>query len=115
MEGAKEPKLKGQVCYGWNLGGSPDDVFKKVDNRIQLQWLLVAYQLFPDKKNFFLSAKKEKPKDTDYFFNKLAGNATLMKQIRNGSSEKEIRKSWEPGLKKFKAIRKKYLLYPDFS
>jgi hypothetical protein len=37
-----------------------------------------------------------------------------MQQIRDGKSEDEIRKSWEPGLTQFKAIRKKYLLYPDF-
>jgi uncharacterized protein YbbC (DUF1343 family) len=37
-----------------------------------------------------------------------------MQQIKKGLSEKEIRKSWEPRLKSFKKIRKKYLLYPDF-
>ena len=81
---------------------------------LQLGWLIMAYKLFPDKGNFFLAAKKEKLTDTDYFFNKLAGNATLMQQIKQGVPEPTIRKSWEPGLKKFKTIRKKYLLYPDF-
>jgi uncharacterized protein YbbC (DUF1343 family) len=38
-----------------------------------------------------------------------------MQQIKSGTSEAEIRKSWEPELMKFKAIRKKYLLYPDFN
>ena len=113
-EGAKEPKLKGQLCYGWNVSGTPQEVLKKVDNKLQLGWLIMAYKLFPDKANFFLGAKKEKLTDTDYFFNKLAGNATLMQQIRQGVPEPTIRKSWEPGLKKFKTIRKKYLLYPDF-
>lgn len=113
-EGAREPKLKGQVCYGWNVSGTPQEVLKKVDNRLQLGWLIMAYKLFPDQANFFLGAKKEKLTDTDYFFNKLAGNATLMQQIRQGVPEPTIRKSWEPGLKKFKTIRKKYLLYPDF-
>lgn len=113
-EGAKEPKLKNQVCYGWNLSGTPKEVLKKVDNRMQLSWLILAYKLFPNKDSFFLSAKKEKLTETDYFFNKLAGNATLMQQIKQGVSEAAIRKSWEPKLKQFKAIRKKYLLYPDF-
>jgi uncharacterized protein YbbC (DUF1343 family) len=113
-EGAKEPKLKGQVCYGWNVSGTPQEVLKKVDNQLQLGWLILAYKLFPEKQNFFLSAKKEKLTDTDYFFNKLAGNATLMQQIKQGVPEPAIRKSWEPGLKKFKSIRKKYLLYRDF-
>jgi len=37
-----------------------------------------------------------------------------MQQVKDGKSEEEIRKSWEPGLTQFKTIRKKYLLYPDF-
>ena len=113
-EGAKEPKLKNQKCYGWDVSGTTEEVLKKVDNKLQLQYLLQAYQLFPEKNKFFLISKKENIQDTDYFFNKLAGNATLMQQIKAGKTEAEIRKSWEPGLKAFKAIRKKYLLYPDF-
>jgi uncharacterized protein YbbC (DUF1343 family) len=48
------------------------------------------------------------------FFDKLAGNNELWKQIKNGVSEKDIRKSWEPELSNYKKIRKKYLLYKDF-
>lgn len=113
-EGAKEPKLKGQLSYGWNLSGPKEEVLKKINNSVQLKWLLQAYSLFPDKNSFFLVAKKDKPEETDYFFNKLAGNAVLMKQIKAGVPEKDIRKSWAPALAKFKQIRKKYLLYPDF-
>lgn len=113
-DGAKEPKHKDKNCYGWNVSGTPEQVLKKVDNKIQLSWLLNAYKAFPDKKSFFLSAKKEKLQETDYFFNKLAGNASLMQQVKSGKSEKEIRKSWQPKLEQFKKIRKKYLLYPDF-
>lgn len=111
-EGAKEPKLKGQVCYGWNLSGTPGEVLQQVDDQLQLKWLLQAYKLFPDKEAFFL--KTRSGNSVDYFFNRLAGNATLMKQIKEGVSEKEIRKSWEPALTKFKQTRKKYLLYEDF-
>jgi uncharacterized protein YbbC (DUF1343 family) len=109
---AKEYKPYGKTCYGWNLSGTPEEVLKKVDNKIQLKYLLEAYRLFPKKDSFFILPKSGKPEDI--FFNRLAGNATLMQQIKKGVSEKEIRKSWEPGLKKFKAIRKKYLMYPDF-
>jgi len=111
-EGAKEPKLKGQVCYGWNLGGSVEQVLEKVDDRLQLQYLLNAYKLFPDKEAFFIKPKSGNMDES--FFNKLAGNATLMQQIRAGQSEEEIRKSWQPKLEEFKTIRKKYLLYEDF-
>jgi len=111
-DGAKEPKLKDQVCYGWNLSGSDKDVLQKVDGKIQLSYLLEAYKLFPEKEKFFITPKSGKP--TDYFFNKLAGNDALQKQIIAGTSEKEIRASWAEGLAAFKKIRKKYLLYTDF-
>jgi len=110
-EGAKEPKLKNQLCYGWNVGGSKEEVLKKIDGRIQLSYLLNAYKLFPDKNAFFLLAKSGKKED--HFFNKLSGGSELMEQIIAGKSEEEIRKSWEPDIVKFKAIRKKYLLYTD--
>jgi uncharacterized protein YbbC (DUF1343 family) len=112
-DGAKTPKLMDQVCYGWNLSGTKEEVLKKTAKHIQLSYLLNAYKLFPDKSKFFLTSKTD-PRPEDYFFNKLAGNATLMQQIIDGKSEYEIRKSWEPGLAKFKIIRKRYLLYDDF-
>lgn len=111
-DGAKNPKLKDQLCYGWNVSGTKEEVLKKTGNRIQLSYLLNAYKLFPEKEKFFLTQAKD-PKPSDYFFNKLAGNATLMQQIKAGRSEEEIRNSWKPGLDKFKKIRKKYLLYAD--
>jgi uncharacterized protein YbbC (DUF1343 family) len=103
--GAKNSKCFGQKCYGWNLSGSNKDVLKLVDNKIQLKYLINAYKLFPGKDTFFLK---------NNFINKLAGNDILVQQVKNGNSEEEIRKSWEPGLFAFKAIRKKYLLYTDF-
>ena len=105
QEGAASPKLKDQVCYGWNLSGSPEQVLQRVNNQIQLTWILEAYRLFPDKASFFL---------TNGHFNRLAGNDLLIEQVKAGKSESDIRKSWQPGLEKFKEIRKKYLLYADF-
>jgi uncharacterized protein YbbC (DUF1343 family) len=109
--GATEPKLKDQVCYGWNLYGTNT---AGTNTQIQLKWLLQAYQLFPDKENFFLQPKKPDPKSQDYFFNKLAGSNELMQQIVDGKTEDEIRNSWQPKLDAFKKTRKKYLLYADF-
>jgi uncharacterized protein YbbC (DUF1343 family) len=77
-----------------------------------LKYLHEDYRLFPDNASFFILPKRKNAEDI--FFNKLAGNATLMQQIKKGVSEKDIRKSWEPRLKSFKKIRKKYLMYPDF-
>lgn len=111
-EGAKNSKLYGQLCYGWDLSGSPDEVFEKVDSRVQLKWFIEAYKLFPDKDKFFILPKSGKMEES--FFNKLAGNNDLWQQIVAGKSEEEIKKSWEPKLSEFKQIRKKYLLYEDF-
>ena len=109
---AKEYKPYGKTCYGWNLSDAPEEVLKKVDNKIQLKYLLEAYRLFPKKDSFFILPKSGK--EEEVFFNRLAGNASLMQQIKKGVSEKEIRKSWQPRLNAFKKIRKKYLMYPDF-
>jgi uncharacterized protein YbbC (DUF1343 family) len=111
-EGAKSSKHYGEICYGWDLSGSPQDVLKKTDNKIQLKWLMEAYRLFPQKDSFFLLPKSGKMENS--FFDKLAGNDDLWKQIKDGKSEKEIRASWQPKLDEFKKIRKKYLLYKDF-
>ena len=105
-EGAKSSKCYYQKCYGWNLTGTNEQVLKKLNGRIQLSYLINAYKLFPGKDSFFLK---------NNFINKLAGNDKLMQQIRSGATEAAIRKSWEPALTAFKAIRKKYLLYTDFT
>lgn len=111
-DGAKNPKLQDQPCYGWNLGGSVEDVLQRVAGNVQIKWLQEAYRLFPNKEMFFLKPKSGKPED--FFFNKLAGNSSLMQQLEQGKSEAEIRNSWEPALQQFKTLRKKYLLYKDF-
>ena len=103
--GAKNSKCFYQKCYGWNLAGSNKEVLQKIKGKIQLKYLLEAYQLFPGKDSFFLK---------NNFIDKLAGNDQLKEQVKKGLSEEAIRKTWSPGLAKFKAIRKKYLLYPDF-
>jgi uncharacterized protein YbbC (DUF1343 family) len=105
-EGAKDPKLKDKLCYGWDEGGSSEQVLKKVNNKVQLKWLLTAYQLFPGKDTFFINKGAN--------FNRLAGNDILIQQIKNGFDEELIRESWQAELNEFKKIRKKYLLYKDF-
>lgn len=103
--GAKTGKYFNQQCVGWNLTGSNEGVLAMLDNKIQVRYLLAAYNLFPAKDTFFLK---------NNFFNKLAGNDILMQQIKDGKTEAEIRASWQPGIDTFKEKRKKYLLYKDF-
>ena len=104
--GAANPKWNNRLCYGWNVTQMP------AQPGLAIQWLLQAYQKFPQKDSFFIRPKSGKP--TDYFFNKLAGSDQLMQQMMAGKTADEIRQSWQPKLNAFKATRKKYLLYPDF-
>jgi uncharacterized protein YbbC (DUF1343 family) len=110
-EGAKNSKLYGKRCYGWDLSGSVEKVEKEVNDQLQLKWLLEAYRLFPQKDSFFIVPKSGNMEES--FFDKLAGNSTLRLQMQKGLPETAIRKSWEPDLAAFKAIRAKYLLYAE--
>lgn len=110
--GAREPKLKDQLCYGWNLYGDNTSILQKINKKVQLQYLLEAYRNFPEKEKFFLVPKAGNIQFSS--FNRLAGNNELMQQIKEGKTEAQIRQSWLPKLDQFKQIRKKYLLYTDF-
>lgn len=95
------PKWKGETCMGMDLRYLRDS--KERDGKINLGWLLFAYNNYPEKEEFFTS-----------YFEKLAGTASLRKQIMEGKTEEKIRSGWTDELAAFKKIRKKYLLYPDF-
>jgi len=90
-----EPPLKGKLCYGLDLRSVTPT--RKVD----LHYLLLFYQKYPDKEKFFTA-----------YFDKLAGTTQLKQQIKDGLTEAQIRASWQPGLDEFKTKRSKYLLYP---
>jgi uncharacterized protein YbbC (DUF1343 family) len=101
-EGASNPKYEGIECKGVDLRDI-DPMFFWQERRIILDWIIEAYNNMKGKGAFFNS-----------YFSKLSGTQELQKQIESGVSPEDIYKSWEPGLKEYKKIRKKYLLYPDF-
>jgi uncharacterized protein YbbC (DUF1343 family) len=92
--GSKDPMNKGQLCYGEDLSAAPKA------HQLELKWLIKAYNTTADKTKFFTP-----------FFTKLAGTKKLQQQMEAGTSETDIRRSWEKGLSDFKAMRKKYLIY----
>ena len=98
-EGASDPKLNGIKCYGVDLREATKDGIVPVPH-MQLNWIIDAYNAFPDKENFFTS-----------YITLLAGSETLEEQIRAGLSEDEIRATWQADLAEFMKIREKYLLY----
>jgi uncharacterized protein YbbC (DUF1343 family) len=102
--GASNPPHKDKPCYGADLRLPPADVLKITEGRISLSFLKNALLLQGGTSSFF-----------NAFFDKLAGTDQLKQQLLQGLSEEAIRATWEKDLKAFKAIRKKYLLYPDFT
>ncbi len=66
-----------------------------------LKYLMTMYKRVP-KGKFFLR---------NNFFDKLAGNGDLRKQLEKGMSEEEIRTTWQHALDEFMKIREKYLIY----
>ena len=92
--GSKYPKHENKTCYGVNLENH------SFLSKINLDWLITAYNQTSNKENFFNS-----------FFDKLAGTEKLRKQIISGKNTNEIKETWKVGLNQFKKIRKKYLLY----
>jgi|ERR1051326_171573 uncharacterized protein YbbC (DUF1343 family) len=100
--GSDNPMYNGKTCDAFFVGDY-GEMYVKYYKKLYLFWILNVYKNCETKEKFF-----------NNYFNNLAGNETLKKQIMDGKTEDEIRASWQPALKKFKEIRKKYLLYSDF-
>ncbi len=99
VPGAKNPPLLGEKCFGVDLRNA---ISEKIvpSPKVNLEWVIDAYNRFPDKDNFFTS-----------YFDVLASGPALREQIRKGMSAEEIRSTWKDGLEKFGKIRERYLLY----
>ena len=99
---SKYPPQENKECFGLDLSkfykNNPEQL-----GRINLEWIMKFYEELKEKEDFF-----------NAYFYKLSGVDTLRWQIYNGRTEEEIRKSWDEGLNRYKKIRVKYLLYPDF-
>jgi len=93
---AVNPKFMGRNCFGADLR---DFIPKEGWNHLFLEFLLNAYEAYPDKEVFFTP-----------YFEKLAGTAVLRKQIEEGWNEDQIRESWRPDIEVFKGLREQYLL-----
>jgi uncharacterized protein YbbC (DUF1343 family) len=93
--GDKAPLYNGVECNGEDLSAIPRI------NRLEIKWLIKAYQTTEDKSKFFDKRK----------FSIRAGNEKLQQQIEAGLSEEKIRNSWKEGLENFKKMRQQYLIY----
>lgn len=104
---AETPLYKDSVCYGLDLRNYDVANIRK-EKALHLQWVIELYQAYPNKADFFNYKLSKQMNNID----KLIGVSNFKDQIAAGKTEKEIRASWEPGLSKYKTMRKKYLLYP---
>ena len=94
-EGSKYPKHENIVCFGTDLRFQDNYL-----TAINLNWLIETYKQCPRKEKFF-----------NNFFDKLAGNDKLKRQIIAGKTAKEIKEGWKEGLSSFKELRENYLIY----
>lgn len=104
---AETPLFMNQVCYGLDLRNYDVELLRK-KKQVNLQWMMELYKASPNKEKFFDSKLSREMGVIE----RLVGSGLFRQQIINGTPEKEIRASWEPGLSKYKIMRKKYLLYP---
>ncbi|WP_316842380.1 DUF1343 domain-containing protein [Pedobacter gandavensis] len=104
---AETPLHQNKICYGLDLRNYDTEKIRSA-KALNLNWLIELYQAYPNKADFFNYKLSNQMNN----FDKLAGDSSLRLQIIAGKSEKEIRASWEPGLTRYKTMRKKYLLYP---
>jgi uncharacterized protein YbbC (DUF1343 family) len=98
---SKNPPYEGVICHGWDLRPEGEKILNS-KGKLDISYLLNAYRHSSGQTVFFNS-----------YFNLLAGNSNLQQQLKDGLTEREIRASWEKGLKQFQKIREKYVLYPD--
>ena len=93
------PMFKDMLCYGIDLREYP------FEGGLSMQFVIDFFNcLDRDDELFFTRAN---------WFDLLAGNSSLRKQIVLGFNEKEIRESWQPDLEQYQVMRKKYLLYQE--
>lgn len=104
---AETPLFMNQVCYGLDLRNYDVNILRR-KKQVNLEWMIELYKASPYKEKFFDTKLSRQMNSIEV----LTGSGQFRQQIMEGKSEADIRASWEPGLSEYKAMRKKYLLYP---
>jgi uncharacterized protein YbbC (DUF1343 family) len=95
----KNPIHENKECFGIDLRD------EKETTRFTLRYFIDFHKRFKSPGLFWNSEK---------WIGQLSGDPNFFGQINSRLTEAEIRKSWQPDLEKYRSMRKKYLLYPDF-
>lgn len=102
--GAKNPPQKGNACHGVDLRVLDLGDLQQL-RRIDLRYLVDAYNRFPQKEEFFQRGGN--------FFDLLMGQTYIREMIVAGASAADIEASWRDDVEQFKQQRKKYLIYAE--
>ncbi len=93
------PMHKDKLCYGIDLREYP------FEGGLSLGFVIDFFNRSGKEASSFFTRTR--------WFDLLAGTSSLRTQIIEGKTEGEIRAGWQPDLQAYKAIRAKYLLYPE--
>jgi len=93
----------GKTCFGIDLRSLTSKELQQM-HELNLSWLIEVYQTMGQGEDFFTG-----------YIDKLAGTDDLRKEMLAGWSQERMKESWQADLMNFMAVRKKYLLYRDFS
>lgn len=104
---SETPLYMNEVCYGLDLRTYDVEKLRK-SGKINIQWIRELYKAYPKKESFFDFKQSREIGNIDF----RTGDSNFKQQIIDDVPEEEIRKTWEPGLTKYKQMRKTYLIYP---
>ena len=100
---SKYPKFQDKECLGLSFKNRTDGKNLFLAGIAMFLDLYHQHQATNSSESFFSKS-----------FHRWPGNKTFKEDIIAGKSPEEIYESWQNDVAAFKAIRKKYLLYPDF-
>ncbi len=103
---AESPIFMDEVCYGIDLRNYDTELLRK-SKQINFDWIMELYKAHPKKEQFFESKFSNQMNNIEIQI----GRGDFRQQIIDGVPIETIRAGWEPGLKAYKEMRKKYLLY----
>lgn len=97
---ATDPPLRDRLCHGFDLSSLPEDSIRR--RGLDLTYVIDAYRRLDMGDGFFTS-----------FFELLIGVDYVRPMIRQGRTASEIRARWQEDVRRFKTLRKPYLLYEE--
>jgi len=104
---AETPIFMDEVCYGIDLRNYDTALLRK-SKKINFSWIKELYKAHPQKEKFFESKFSNQMNNIEIQI----GRGDFRQKIIDDVSIETIRAGWEPGLKAYKEMRKKYVLYP---